>query len=50
MKKIKQIKNCICDNGIIDCPACTNNQDKHKYRCACCKGTYKVTCGKCGGK
>lgn len=42
---------CSCDNGIIDCPGCKDVERlKDKINCSGCKGSGKVTCGKCGGK
>lgn len=41
---------CKCTNGIIECPACKEELEKDKLRCAGCKGKGFVTCGICGGK
>lgn len=44
-------KNCLCDNGIIDCPGCKGVEiEKYRTKCAGCEGSGKRTCGKCGGK
>ena len=49
-KKIINDKSCSCNDGMIDCPACKDDKDSHKYNCAACHGKGKVVCGKCGGK
>ena len=44
-------ENCLCDNGIIDCPGCKGVEiEKYRTKCEGCEGSGKRTCGKCGGK
>jgi len=44
-------ENCLCDNGIIDCPGCKDVEiEKYITKCAGCEGSGKRVCGKCGGK
>lgn len=41
---------CLCDNGMIECPACSKStRYKDRYICAGCKGKGVRVCGKCGG-